>query len=262
MPKSSSAVRPSGSTNRFPPWRSPWKMPWIIAPSMKAIIPVRTTSSVSMPASCMPCHVVELEPRQPLHHQHPPGDEGRVRAGDDVAPLVELGQHGGDVEHVGGLEAEVELLHDGLGEQLHEGRRVGQRGDGDAADEVRCQPGHGPQVLAHESGHLGALDLDDDRLAGPQRGGMDLGDRGRGEGSAVEPGEGGFERGAQVGLHDLAHDGRSVSGVTWSRQSLNSSTSSAGNRPSPEEMIWPSLMYVGSQRLGGQRGGGGTGRPG
>ena len=32
---------------------------------------------------------------------------------------------------------------------------------------------------------------------------------------------------------------------TWSRQRLNSSTSSGGNRPSPEEMTWPSLMNVG-----------------
>ena len=32
---------------------------------------------------------------------------------------------------------------------------------------------------------------------------------------------------------------------TWSRQRLNSSTSSGGNRPSPDEMIWPSLMNVG-----------------
>ncbi|CAB4584360.1 unannotated protein [freshwater metagenome] len=29
---------------------------------------------------------------------------------------------------------------------------------------------------------------------------------------------------------------------TWSRHSLNSLTSSAGNSPSPLEMIWPSLM--------------------
>ena len=29
---------------------------------------------------------------------------------------------------------------------------------------------------------------------------------------------------------------------TWSRHNLNSPTSSAGNRPSPLEMIWPSLM--------------------
>ena len=62
MPKSSSAVRPSGSTKRLPPWRSPWKRPWIIAPSMKAIMPVRMTSSVSMPASRMPATSSNLKP--------------------------------------------------------------------------------------------------------------------------------------------------------------------------------------------------------
>ena len=33
-----------------------------------------------------------------------------------------------------------------------------------------------------------------------------------------------------------------VSGGTWSRHFLNSVTSGSGNTPSPEEMIWPSLM--------------------
>ena len=37
-------------------------MPWIMAPSMKAIIPVRTTSSVSMPASRMPATSSNLKP--------------------------------------------------------------------------------------------------------------------------------------------------------------------------------------------------------
>ena len=32
---------------------------------------------------------------------------------------------------------------------------------------------------------------------------------------------------------------------TWSRQRLNSPTSSGGKMPSPDEMIWPSLMNVG-----------------
>ena len=32
------------------------------------------------------------------------------------------------------------------------------------------------------------------------------------------------------------------SGGTWSRHHLNSATSSGGKIPSPEEMIWPSLM--------------------
>ncbi len=41
------------------------------------------------------------------------------------------------------------------------------------------------------------------------------------------------------------------SAFTWSRHFLNSATSWAGNSPSPAEMIWPSLMYVGPERLGG-----------
>ncbi len=48
-------------------------MPWTMAPSMKAIIPVRTTAVVSMPAARMLVDVVEREPGEPLHHQHPPG---------------------------------------------------------------------------------------------------------------------------------------------------------------------------------------------
>ena len=113
-------------------------MPWIMAPSMKAIIPVRTTASVSMPACVHAGDVVEGEARQPLHHEHPARDETGVGAGDDVAPLAELGEHAGDVEHVLGLEAEVELLGDRLGEQLDQRRRVGQRRDRDAPDEERA----------------------------------------------------------------------------------------------------------------------------
>ena len=117
-------------------------MPWIMAPSMKAIIPVRITASVSIPASLHAGDVVEAEPRDPLHHQHPASHERRVGSRHDVAVLAQLTQHGGDVEHVGRLHAEVELLDDRLGEQLDERRRVGQGGDRDAADEVGREPGH------------------------------------------------------------------------------------------------------------------------
>ena len=68
-------------------------------------------------------------------------------------------EHRGDVEHVGRLDAEVELLDDRLGEQLDERRRVGQRGDRDAPDEVRRQPRHHPQVLAHQAGDGGRCTL-------------------------------------------------------------------------------------------------------
>ncbi|CAB4584373.1 unannotated protein [freshwater metagenome] len=62
MPKSSSAVRPSASTKRLPPCRSPWNTPYTMAPSMSATIAVRTTSSVSMPASFMPATSSKLKP--------------------------------------------------------------------------------------------------------------------------------------------------------------------------------------------------------
>ena len=39
---------------RLPPWRSPWKIPWIMHPSVNPRMPTRTTSSVLMPAACMP----------------------------------------------------------------------------------------------------------------------------------------------------------------------------------------------------------------
>ena len=204
MPKSSRAVRPSGSTSRFPPCRSPWKMPWRTAPSRNPIIPVRTRASVSTPAPRMPTTSSNRKPR-PLHHQHPAGDERRVGPGHDVAPLAELGEGPGDVEHVLGLEAEVELLGDGLGEQLDQGRRVGQRGDGDATHQERGEPGHHPQVVAHQAGDRRALDLDDDPLAGPQSGRVDLRDRGRGQRRAVDPPEDVFERAPEVVLEDLAH---------------------------------------------------------
>ncbi len=88
--------------------------------------------------------------------------------GTTMARLAGVGEHPGHVEHVLGLEAEVELLHDGLGEQLDEGRGIGQGGHGDAAHEQRGQPAHGGQVAPHEPGHVGALDLDHHRLAADQ----------------------------------------------------------------------------------------------
>ena len=133
MPKSSSAVRPSGRTNRFPPCRSPWKIPWMMAPSIEADHPGAHHRLGVDPGVPHADDVVEAEAVEPLHHQHPRRHQRGVGPGDDVAALAQLGERAGDVEHVLGLEAEVELLGDGLGEQLDQRRRVGQRGDGDAA---------------------------------------------------------------------------------------------------------------------------------
>src|SRR5262249_55038420 len=40
---------------------------------------------------------------------------------------------------------------------------------------------------------------------------------------------------------------------TWSRQRLNSSTSSGGKKPWPDDTIWPSLMYAGPSRSKARR---------
>ena len=43
------------------------------------------------------------------------------------------------------------------------------------------------------------------------------------------------------------------SGGTWSRHLRNSATSGSGKMPSPDEMICPSLMYVGPNRSAAMR---------
>ena len=116
------------------------------------------------------------------------------------------GEHGGDVQHVLGLEPEVELLDDGLGEQLDQGRRIGQGGDGDPADQLGGDPRHGGDVQADQGGHVAPLDLDHHPLAGPQGGRVDLGDGGRGDGHPVEGDEHVGQRPAEV-LLDGPPDG-------------------------------------------------------
>jgi hypothetical protein len=88
--------------------------------------------------ACVPHahHVVEAEAVEPLHDQHPRRDQRGMGPGHDVAPLAQLHEGAGDVEHVLGFQPEVELLGDGLGEQLDQRRRVGQRRDGDAAHQL------------------------------------------------------------------------------------------------------------------------------
>ena len=105
-----------------------------------------------------------------------------------------------DVEHVVGFQAEVELLHDGLGEQLDQRRRVGQGGDGDPADEVGGDPAHGGQIRPHGRGDRGTLHFYHHLLAGTEGGGVDLGDGRGGQRLALEPAEDLLERAAEVRL--------------------------------------------------------------
>ena len=150
MPKSSSAVRAVGLDEQVP----------AVEVAMEDAVDQRALHEADHPGAhdllgvdagvLHAGHVVELEAVEPLHDQHPLGDERGVRAGDHVVALAEVGERLGHVEHVLGLEAEVELLGDRLGEQLDERRRVGQGGDRDAADHLGREPGHDPQVLADE----------------------------------------------------------------------------------------------------------------
>ena len=161
--------------------------------------------------------------------------------GTTIEPLIATGEHLGDVEHVLRLEPEVELLDDGLGEQLDQGGGIGQGGDGYATHQDGGDQRHGGDVEPDQGGHVAALDLDHHPLPGAQRGRVDLGDRGRCDGGAVERDED-LARGAAEVLLECPADRRKGLGGTRSRRSRNSSTSSSGKIPSPAEMIWPSLM--------------------
>ena len=103
------------------------------------------------------------------------------------------------------FEPEVELLDDRLREQLDQRGRVRERGDRDAADEVRREPRHRLDVLAHEPGDLRALHLDDDVLAGAQPRRVHLRDRRRRDRRALERREHVVERAAELELDDAAH---------------------------------------------------------
>ena len=82
-------------------------------------------------------HVVEAEAVETFHHQHPAGDEFRVRTRHHKLALIEIGEHRCDIDHVGGFDPKVELLADRAGEHLDQRRRVGERRHRDTPDEER-----------------------------------------------------------------------------------------------------------------------------
>ena len=156
------------------------------------------------PVGFIGLEVVEREPVEAFHHEHASRDEVGVGSGYDELVLAELTEHAGHIEHVVGLDAEVELLADRVGEHLDECRRVGERRDGDPSHQHRGEPRHHLQVLVDESVDAGSLHLHDHLGAVAQRGPVDLRDRRRGDRPTIELGEDRFERRTQVGLHDLA----------------------------------------------------------
>ncbi len=204
--------------------------------------PVRTTSSVSMPAPLHAGDVVELEARQPLHDEDPPRHEARVRAGHDVAPLASSDEH---------LRRCRACCRPRAGSRAPRrssprtarpapagwpARRPGcaRRGEAPARTSPAGPCGRGRRPAAAAPSRRPAR-----RCAS--------GRRGPGRSTAAASGvrsnhskvaSSVVPRSASTTCRTTAN----VSSRTWSRQSLNSSTSSDGKRPSPEEMIWPSLM--------------------
>ena len=173
-----------------------------------------------------------------------------------------VGQDAGDVEHVVGLEAEVELLDDGLGEQLDQRRRVGQGGDGDAADEVGGDPAHGGQIRPHGRGDRGPLHFHHHLFAGTQGGGVDLGDRRGGQrrpgrnGGRPPPGAGPDPPRPRPGRR------RTDSGGTRSRRSRNSLDQLRREEALAGGEDLAQLDVGGARGSGTPSAAGGTGRPG
>jgi hypothetical protein len=165
-----------------------------------------TSSSASLAPQGRPGRA-ERGAFQQLHDQHPLAAQGLVGGGDPYR-AVGRRRHPG---HVGGLDAEVQLLADGAGEP-----------DGQLADPDRAPPagaglqgagqaGHDVQVALDHRPDPGALDLDRHLRPGPQPGRVHLGDRGGGQRLPVEVGEHLVDRPAQVGrqhLLDLLPGGR------------------------------------------------------
>jgi hypothetical protein len=136
---------------------------------------------------------------QPLHDQHPLAAQRLVRDRDPHGAVGRRRHRG----HVGRLDAEVELLADGVGEA--DGQLAGADGVGPAGAGLQGagQAGHDVQVALDRGLDPGPLDLDRDLGPGPQPGRVHLGDRGGGQGPPVEVGEQLGDRPAQLGHEDL-----------------------------------------------------------
>ena len=130
-----------------------------------------------------------------------------MRARHHEVALSERGERHGHVEHVLGFESEVELLGDGLREQLDERRRVGQRGHRDPPDQVRGQPGHHRQVLGDAPGHVWSLHLHHDGCPVEKLRRVHLRDGGRRQRDPLHRGEHLVDRAAEVLGQDPLHHG-------------------------------------------------------
>ena len=169
--------------------------------------PACSSACVSMPAACIDSTSSNAKPSSRSITSTRRVTSVGCGRGTMMPRWSVCGEHAGDVEHVLGLEAEVELLDDRLGEQLDQRRRVGERGDRDAADQARREPREGGDVVAEELRDPRSLHLDHDLFAGAEAGGVHLGDRGGGDGLLVERLEQLLEGAAEVDLDHGPHVG-------------------------------------------------------
>ena len=255
MPKSSSAVRPSGSTNRLPPCRSPWKMPWIIAPSMNADHPgAHDAPRCRCRRRCMPATSSKLKPVEPLHHQHPAGDERRVRAGHDVAVA-------GRGRRASRRRRACSRPRGGSRAPRRSSRRTARPAPaGWPARRPGCaRRGAAPATpstrrsLCTSRPTPGRCTLTTTVLAGAQRGGVHLGDRRGGERrrgrTTANTSSSGRPRSASTTCaHDVERLGRHLvaAHLELARRARR------GNRPSPERDDLAELDVGRAERLGGE----------
>ena len=243
MPKSMSTVRPSGCTIRLPPCRSPWKTPYNIAPSMNDDEP-GVQHRFGVDAGVV--HRGDVVPRDAASRSITSTrrvTSVRVRAGDEQSRA----------DSVSASTLAMSSMFSASRRKSSSSTIVSANSSTSAGGLASAAIGMRPvsrgasHAIASRSWRTSSRDLrplhlDDDFLAGAQPGRVHLRDRRGRDRRAVEADEHVVERAAELHLDDPPHVVERPRRGTRSRSSLNSATSSAGNSPSPPEMIWPSLM--------------------
>ncbi len=104
-------------------------------------------------------------------------------------PLARHRQNSGDINHVLRLETKIQLFGDGLGEDLHENRRIRQSRYRNSPHKPGSHPGHGGNILPHPLRDLWPLHFDDHLFAGHKPSHVNLRDGCSGQRHALEFGE-------------------------------------------------------------------------
>ena len=243
MPKSTTAIAPSASTNMFPGWRSAWKKPSRNTWLKKAAAALRNRSSMRCPAARSAALVVDADPGYPLQRQH--GAAGAQPIDPRHAEIRVAGEILGELRGRGSLQAQVHLEPDHLGERLHHLDRLepSQRGlqpltqTGEPQEEV--------EVAGKRRGDARAQHLDGNLVPvrGPRE--MDLGDRGGGYRRLVKGCEQSRRAGGRTRPRSARAPRRPGKAGGGPAGSLRSTVISSPRRSARVDRSWPSLMKLG-----------------